>query len=381
VEVVRGLSPTSAVSLARTLIRADTVNPPGNEDVLARLLAARLSAAGLVVTTHELSPGRVGVVARAPSATQRPALCLTGHLDVVPVGENPWLHDPFGAHIDGDRLYGRGSSDMKGGVAAIVGAIEQFGGRWDNAEAGVEVVFTCGEETGCDGAKALAASGLLGEVGAVLVAEPTANQPRIAHKGVLWLLAEATGEAAHGSAPERGRNAILPLANAVADLDGMDFGVPEHALLGGPTVNVGTISGGVNVNSVPDRAVAELDVRLVPGLDPDRALAMLRERMGPAVELTPTLSLPAVATSADDPWVQQVLDVLEPLHGHRPEPAGISPFTDAAVLTPAYGGPPTIVCGPGEPDQAHRTDEWCSIRRIEQAVEAYAEIIRRWCGL
>jgi succinyl-diaminopimelate desuccinylase len=73
--------------------------------------------------------------------------------------------------------------------------------------------------------------------------------------------------------------------------------------------------------------------------------------------------------------------VLAPVLGGRPEPAGMSPFTDAAVLTPAYGNPPTVVCGPGESDQAHRTDEWCSIARIEQAVDAYAEIARRWCGL
>ena len=348
---------------------------------MAALLATRLETAGLEVRTHELATGRSGLVARTPSRERRPALCLTGHLDVVAVGDAPWLHDPFGADVDGDRLYGRGSSDMKGGLAAIVGAVEQLAGRWDGADAGVEVVLTCGEETGCDGARAVAESGLLGEVGAVLVAEPTANEPRIAHKGVLWLQAQTMGEAAHGSAPNRGRNAIVALASAVAGLDGLDFDVPDHHLLGGPTVNVGTFRGGANVNSVPDYAMAELDIRLVPGLDPDRALTVVRERMGPAVELTPMLSLPVVETAAGDAWVGQVLDVLEPLLGRRPEPAGMAPFTDAAVLTPAYGGPPTIVCGPGDPGQAHRTDEWCSIARIEEAVEAYVEIARHWCAL
>jgi succinyl-diaminopimelate desuccinylase len=364
--------------LARALVRADTVNPPGNEAEAAELVGGRLEAAGLDVRRHELAPGRVGIVARSPSLERRPALCLTGHLDVVPAGEAPWARDPFGGEVDGDRLHGRGSSDMKGGVAAIVGAVERLTGSWERAEAGVEVVLTCGEETGCDGARALAGSGLLGAVGAVLVAEPTVNRPRIAHKGALWLRAETFGRLAHGAAPGGGENAAQALAEAVARLPGLDFGVPPHPLLGGPTVSVGTFRGGANVNSVPDYAVAEIDVRTVPGLDDERALAAVRERMGAAVELSSIVQLDAVETDPADPWVSSVCDVLEPLLGERPEPVGMAPFTDAAILAPAYGGPPTIVCGPGEPDQAHRTDEWCSIARIEQAVEAYAEIARRW---
>lgn len=369
------------IELARTLVRANTVNPPGGELVLAELLGARLEAAGMEVRLQEIGLGRANVVARSMSRERRPALCFTGHLDVVPVGGAAWSHDPFGAEVDGDRLYGRGSSDMKGGVAAIVAAVERLASVLAGAEASVEVVLTAGEETGCDGARALAGSSLLRDVGAMVVAEPTGNQPRIAHKGVLWVRAETTGLLAHGSTPELGRNAIYPLAEAVGRLEGIDFGVAEHPLLGGPTLNLGTFHGGGNVNSVPDRAVAEIDVRAVPGLGEDAVLAALRDRMGPAVDISPILSVPAVETDPADPWVADVFDVLEPLLGSRPTPAGIDPFTDAAFLTPAYGGPPTIVCGPGESDQAHRTDEWCSIARIEQAVEAYVEIARRWCGL
>jgi succinyl-diaminopimelate desuccinylase len=321
------------------------------------------------------------VVARSPSRERRPALCLIGHLDVVPVGDAPWSVDPFGGELAGDRLYGRGSSDMKSGVAAILVTVEELAGRWEGAEASVEVVLTFGEEAGCDGAKALVRSDLLGTAGAVLVAEPTANQPRIAHKGVLWLRAETSGQLAHGSAPQLGRNAIYPLAEGVARLAGFDFGVPDHPLLGGPTLIVGTFHGGANVNSVPDRAVAEIDVRTTPGLHDEVLIAALQDEVGPAVSLAPILQLPPVETDAGHPWVAELCDVLAPLLGSRPEPAGMAPFTDAAVLTPAYGGPPTVVCGPGEPDQAHRTDEWCSAARIEQAVAAYAEIARRWCGL
>jgi succinyl-diaminopimelate desuccinylase len=367
--------------LARTLVRANTVNPPGNERALAELLARRLDTAGLEVTLHELGAERANVVARSPSRERRPALCLTGHLDVVPVGEASWTRDPFGAEVDGDRLYGRGSSDMKGGVAAIVAAVERLAGGWDGADASVEVALTSGEESGCEGAKALTAPGMLGTAGALLVAEPTANQPRIAHKGVLWLRALSRGRQAHGAAPDQGSNAVVMLARAVAALEGLDLDAPEHPLLDGPTVNVGSFHGGRAPNSVPDGAVAQLDVRLVPGLEVPDVIAALREQMGAGIELEPTLLLPPVETDPDDPWVAEVFDVLTPLLGERPEPTGIAPFTDASVLAIGYGWPPAIVCGPGEPTQAHRTDEWCSIARIEQAVDAYTEIARRWCGL
>lgn len=367
--------------MARALVRANTVNPPGGEEALAAPLGRRLADAGLDVRLQRLDGGRTNVVARSPSLEQRPALCLTGHLDVVPVGDEPWSVDPFGGELAGDRLYGRGSSDMKGGVAAIVAAVERLAGRWDGAEASVEVVLTFGEETGCEGARALVGSDLLGDVGAMVVAEPTANEPRIVHKGVLWLRAETVGQAAHGSAPGEGRNAIYPLAEAVARLADFDFGLPEHFLLGAATLNVGTFHGGANVNSVPDRAAAEIDVRTLPGFRDEIFIDALRRELGPAVSLRPFLRLPPLEGTSGAPFVGDVCDVLEPLLGARPEPAGMAPFTDAAVLKPAYGNPPTVICGPGEPDQAHRTDEWCSTTRIEQAVDAYTEIARRWCAM
>lgn len=372
---------TAAVELARSLVRLDTVNPPGSERAAAAVAGARLEAAGFEVAEQRLSDERANVVARMEGAGRRAALCLSGHLDVVPLGDAPWARDPFGAEVDGDRLHGRGASDMKGGVAAIVVAAERLAGRWREAEAGLEIVLTCGEETGCAGARAAADAGLLGDVGALLVAEPTANEPRVAHKGALWLRARTRGRAAHGAAPDGGENAIYPLARAVERLPRVSFDVDPHPLLGTPTIGVGSFHAGAAVNSVPDLATAEIDVRTIPALPHDRVVADLGRRLGPAVELTPIADLPPVETDPHDPWVEDVVDALAAVLGERPVPAGMAPFTDASVLAPAYGNPPTIVCGPGEPDQAHRTDEWCSISRIDAAVDAYVEIARRWCGL
>jgi succinyl-diaminopimelate desuccinylase len=361
-----------ALDLALALVRLDTINPPGNEEAAADVLAGRLESAGLDVARHDHAPNRPSLVARWPgTAPDRPALCLTGHLDTVPLGGAPWSVDPFGELRDG-RLYGRGTSDMKGGVAAIVVAAERVAAL-GRGEAGLELVLCAGEETGCEGALHLARTGALGRAGAVLVAEPTGGVPHVAHKGVLWARASTEGVGAHGSAPQLGRNAIYPLAAAVTAIADVTFGVPPHPLLGEPTINVGTIAGGVSANVVPDRAEALIDVRTVPGLTGAAVLELLQDAAGPEVTLEPLIDLGPVASDPEDPWIRTVFDI-EPA-----EPRGLAYFTDAAALTPAYGDPPTVIWGPGEAAQAHQTDEWADAARIDAAADAFTELARRWC--
>jgi len=373
---------SAVVELTRALIRTETINPPGNEAAAARLVGERLEAAGLGVESYELAPGRTGLVARSPGgASERPALCMTAHLDTVPLGRAEWSRDPLAGEVDGDRLFGRGSSDMKGGLAAIVVAAERLAGLGAGA-ARLELVLCAGEETGCEGALQIASSdGALGRAGAVLVAEPTSNYPCTAHKGVVWLDAHTRGRTAHGSMPELGSNAVYAMARAIGKLEGFSLGKPEHELLGNPTLNVGTVAGGMNVNSVPDAATAGIDIRTVPGVGEDEAIAAVAELLGDQVRLSERVKLPPVVTDPGDPWVADVYDVMAPLIGERPAPRGLAYFTDASALTPAYGSPPTIICGPGHADQAHQTDEHCSIANLEAAAEGFFEIGRRWCGL
>jgi len=371
---------SDVVELTRELVRTETINPPGHECRVARIVGPRLEAAGFEVTKHPMAEGRDSLIARLPGNGDRPALCMTAHMDTVPLGREEWERDPLGADIDGDRLYGRGSSDMKGGLAAIVVAAERVAalGRGD---AGLELVFCAAEETGCEGARALVDAGVLGKAGAVLVAEPTSNYPCVAHKGVVWVEASTTGRASHGSMPHLGENAVFKLVPAIAALDGFSFGGPEHELLGESTLSVGTIAGGVNINSVPDWASAGIDVRTVPGLEGDEVLSRIGELAGERVRLERIVDLPPVSTDPGDPWVAEVFEVMEPLIGERPEPRGLAYFTDAAALTPAYGTPPTVICGPGDADQAHQTNESCSVELLDAAAEGIFEIARRWCRL
>jgi succinyl-diaminopimelate desuccinylase len=370
----------SALDLTRELLRFETVNPPGREQDCARHVARLLESAGFDVVEHEYGPQRTSLVARLGGG-ERPPLCFTGHLDVVPLGARPWSRAPFAGETDGDRLYGRGSSDMKSGLAAFVIAARRLAARLPGTP-GLVLVITAAEETGCEGAQQLAARpGALGRAGAIVVAEPTGLEPLVGHKGGLWLHARTSGVTAHASMPERGVNAVVKAARAVLRLAEFDFGVRPHPVLGSPTLNVGTIAGGLNINSVPDAATIGVDVRTIPGQDHDALRARLAAHLGDDVTLQPLNGAPGVWTEPGDPWVQEVFDVVAPILGRRPGVQAAPYVTDAAALTPAYGGAPTVILGPGELGLAHQTDEWCSIARLEQSVEIYGELARRWCGL
>jgi succinyl-diaminopimelate desuccinylase len=162
-------------------------------------------------------------------------------------------------------------------------------------------------------------------------------------------------------------------------LTDFDFNVQRHAVLGGPTLNIGTFHGGLNTNSVPDHAEVNLDIRTVPG----QAHASVREMVGSfladEMEISPIIDVPAIWTDPSDPWIQRVFEIMASLLGEMPAPQGATYFTDASALTPAMGNLPTIILGPGEAAMAHQTDEYCLVSRIDQAVEAYGRIIEDWC--
>ncbi len=368
------------VALASRLIQFDTVNPPGGEAPCAIFLGDLLDAAGFDVAYHELAPGRSSLVARLGGGGGKP-LCLTGHLDVVPLGAAGWSVEPLAGTVQGGRLWGRGSSDMKSGIAAMTVAalaeVERL-----RSGAGVVLVYTAGEETGCEGVAALAGHpDLLGEAGAIVVGEPSANRPFLGHKGVLWFKAATRGVTAHGSMPEQGVNAVHAAAHAVLRLAAFEFGAAaRHPVMGAPTLNVGTIRGGLNVNSVPDACEIGVDLRTVAGMSHADLLDALRAHLGPEVRLEPTVDVEAVWSDPDNAWVRRVFDAVARVTGVRPEPAAASFFTDAGYLVPAYGAPPAVILGPGEPSMAHKTDEWCELAKIHDAVAIYRDLLRGWGG-
>lgn len=369
----------SALELARRLLAFDTINPPGSEAAPAQFLGGLLSAAGYQTRYFEFAPGRSTLLATRDGSGGRP-IGFTGHLDTVPLGSAAWSHDPFAGVVGEGRLYGRGASDMKAAVAAmVVAALRQA--RSGSHEAGIVLIITAGEETSCEGARHLAASlDLGGMVGALVVGEPTSNQPVIAHKGCVRYRIAARGVSAHGSMPEQGVNAIHRIADVVQRLRSFDFRTAPHPLLGSPTLNVGTIAGGSGINLVADAAEIGVDIRLLPGQDETAVRARLQAELGPDVIIERLEQADSVETDAAHPWIRQVCGIAERYLGPGLTPGGVPYFTDASVLTPALGNPPTVFLGPGEAAMAHKTDEYCLVSRLTESVAIYSDIVVAWRG-
>lgn len=369
------MSLADVIERTRALVAIDTINPPGRERACAELVGGWLEPLGFEISRYEFAPGRTTLVASL--AGEGDPLCFTGHFDVVPLGAADWSVDPFAGEIGDGRLYGRGTTDMKAALAAMVVAAGRAA-RERSRRAGLLLVLTAGEETYCDGARQLVGLGVLPRAGALVVGEPSGNAPLLAHKGCVRFLVRTRGITAHASIPEEGDNAIYKAAEAVLKLRSFEFGLAPHPLLGRPTLNVGTIQGGMNINSVPDATVFSIDIRTIPGQEPDEVQAQLRWALGDEVEIERLEAGRGIATEPAESWVGEVFETVARICGSTPRPAAAPYFTDASFLKPALGGPPTVILGPGEIEQAHKTDEWCALERIEQATEIYTELMTRW---
>lgn len=368
-------------ALTRELLSFNTINPPGMERACAQHLGRILEEAGFRCAYHEFADARTSLIAQIGGNGGKPPICFTGHIDVVPLGAARWSRDAFAGETDGDRVYGRGSTDMKSGIAAIVSSAVEMAPHLRTTP-GLTLVLTAGEEIGCEGARFLADQRLLDRAGAIVIAEPTANYPYIGHKGLAWFEVETLGTTAHGSMPELGDNAIVKMAKVIETLDHFHFPIEAHPVMGEPTLNIGTIRGGLNTNSVPDEARITVDTRTVPGIDHghlEKSLETLLKPLGASVHKI--VDCASLYTDPQNEWMQQVFELCTPYLDGRPAPKTITFSTDGADLKRGYGGTaPAVILGPGEPKLAHQTDEWCSMSRIEQSVEIFTALMKRWCN-
>lgn len=360
---------SEVVEFTRQLVGQNTVNPPGNEALCIDLIAARLERAGFVISRKEIAPTRPSIVARFGG--HGAAIALTGHVDVVPLGESPWQKSPFGGDIDDGKLYGRGTTDMKGAVASMVIAAERAA-RENPEGRPIELAITASEETDLEGARSLRDAGLLGEAGLLIIGEPTSNQPAFGHRGIYWFDVHFAGKTAHGSRPELGHNAILDAATAAHTLTNWSIDGGTHPVMGRSTVNVSRIKGGQNINSVPDLATITLDFRLLPGVDHHWIISEIKRLTG-AREVDVLQASEGFWSDPDGQTLTNLRDFWG-MHEVVAAPYG----TDGSHLVPGYGNVPTVIIGPGEMAQAHQTDEWCSIDLLEQSVELYRETIQAW---
>jgi succinyl-diaminopimelate desuccinylase len=366
------------VRFCQELVRIKSVNPPGDELAIAEVVASFLKKAGLEVDLVKHTPTRASVLARLKGSGQKPSLLYNGHLDTVPVGTEKWIHDPYGAEIVEGKIWGLGSSDMKGGVAVLMVAAKALSKARLPLRGDLIIAATAGEEEDSLGANALAAQRDLGPVQAVVIPEPSSNDIYVAEKGALWLELATHGKTSHGSMPEMGRNAITMMVTLIKELGKINIPYKEHPLLGGFTQSVNTITGGVKTNVVPDHCVVTVDMRTVPGQDHQAILRQVEDLMAALRQRIPdfnatariTNDRPPLETSPNEPVVQSFLDVVAEVTGERPVLKGVRYYTDAVAFVPVLKAP-MIICGPGKAKLAHQPNEYVEVSKLIEAAKIY----------
>lgn len=379
------VAPGDAVGLTRLLVGIDSRNPslvPGGpgEGAVARALSAVLADWGISVELQEVEDGRPNVVAHAGRG-RGPSLLFNGHLDVV--GVEGMTHEPFAARTTDGRLYGRGASDMKAGVAAMCAA------AWRAARAGLGgelvVAAVVDEEFESAGTRALVARGIRAD--ACIVTEPTQLALAPAHRGFTWTELAVLGRAAHGSRYDLGVDAIRHAGLLLAELDRIDreeLTTHTHPLLGHASLHASTIEGGTGWSTYPDRCVIRVERRTMPGESPadavremEAACDAVASRAGVRATARHVFSQLPSDVATDAPIVTALRKAL----GAQGEPVrveGVSAWTDAALLNAA--GIPAICFGPGDMGLAHADTEWVDEEQVERATAVLERLARDWCG-
>ncbi len=376
------LDENEIVDICRTLVRYKTVNPPGDELPAAEYVARLLGEAGFETELVPLSDTRASLIARLKGKGEVAALFFNGHLDVVPPGTDTWLHEPFEAELADGQLWGRGSADMKGGLAAMLVAARLAGQASLPLRGDLIVTATANEEVTMTGAKQIATRFEPGSLQAAIVAEPTNNEIGLAERGVLWLELETLGKAAHGSTPHLGQNAISMMLQWLAEVEGAEIPYAPHPILGNFTLSINTIAGGLKTNVVPDRCTATVDMRTVPGQD-NQAIIHQFEHLAKAVQerqpafrgsVKVTNELPPAETDSNEPVVRAFMEAHKQASRREPAITQVRFATEAGVYAPKLGVP-TIICGPGDPALAHQPNEHVEIRQLVEAARIYTAAI------
>lgn len=374
------------------LVSIPSVNPMGRNIEGPHLFEGRVTdylqsffeRLGVSWRRQVVHRGRENIVARCEGVDSDILLMLEAHQDTVPVDGmtiEPWTP----TEKDG-RLYGRGACDIKGGMAAMLAAFSRLVQQTSNRRPTVIMACTVNEEHGYTGATALCKLWESGEESIIprrpdlaVIAEPTNLDVVVAHKGAVRWRCHTLGRAAHSSNPADGTNAVYEMGRVVLALEDYHARILKtlavHPRCGRPTLSVGTIQGGLSVNTVPDRCTIEIDRRMVPGEDGDRAFAHVKEFLaeqagihGPVEHDNPFLVGSPLPDDNNGNVAMHLRNAVRTVAPEKGNVCGVPFGTDAAVYSKA--GIPSVVFGPGSIQQAHTADEWVSLAEVELASEA-----------
>lgn len=396
----RGLD---VLDIARELVRTPSPNPPGDESAVAALLQELLPALQLpgarVIARHESRPNLLVTLDFGDGGRH---LVLSGHLDTKPVADAAWTFDPFGADVEGDRLYGLGSGDMKSALAAMMVAASRL--VRDAPSCGrLSLLFTADEENGSAFGAHHVANSVPLEADGVVIGEPGGihddyDRLHLVSRGIARLRLVARGKQGHSSlSDELGtRNAGVDAARAVtAVVDSLALDTPENPHgLGGwtPTVNTGmAYRGGVGFGVLPGVMAVDTEVRLLPGMGREAvagAFAALAGRVSGEIggdlriefDQPPNDWLPPTLVSPDDPLVRAAREACKAVLGADPARSVFPGTTDATWFNAVQGLPTLPALGPGLLRRAHAADEWVSISAVRQAVELYTHLASAYCS-
>jgi acetylornithine deacetylase len=371
--------------LLRQLVAINSINPdlvadgPGEGDI-ARFVASWLSAAALEVTLDEPEAGRPNVVAIARGSGGGRSLLLNAHSDTVGVAFMERPHEPV---IEGDRLYGRGAYDMKGGLASIM----VTAARAKKLKLRGDVILTAvaDEEFASIGTSSIVKQY---HADAAIVTEPTELDVCVAHKGFAWLEVETMGTAAHGSLPELGVDAIVKMAKVLNGLEELDNALrasPSHPLLKSGSVHASLIEGGQELSTYPDHCSLRIERRTIPGETQQRVEAEIQRIFDHITASDPVFKATLRTTLVREPFevpedeyiVQLVRKQVRKVLGREPAIASGTGWMDSALLSAA--GIPTVVFGPGGAG-AHAVIEWADLGQVERCAEILLKVIEEFCG-
>lgn len=373
-----------AIELAQDIVKIPSEAPPGEEKAVAEKLAEVLSGGGLETKLVEAAPGRPNVLATLRGMDKGPTLLYQGHIDVVPVGDvSLWSVPPYGGIIRDGKLYGRGASDMKSGVAAMAAAAMALKRQNVPLKGNLVLAFVVDEEVSNLGIKKLIEDGLAADW--AVVGEPTSLDIALGHRGVIAFKVRTYGRAAHAAQAQAGVNAIDKAFSFRSEIEKLRETISgrSNSLLGNPSLNLTTIKGGTKVNIIPDFCEMTLDRRLIPGETREAVESEIRALIKELAAKDPEFKADFTVTTCvapgeivkDHPLVQTLSEAVLQAMGKMPQFKGFEATCEASIIIEAMKTP-IVIFGPGRIAQAHCADEYVDIEQIAKATASYIELAK-----
>ncbi|WP_139691685.1 M20 family metallopeptidase [Sporolactobacillus terrae] len=388
--LINELDRDQAIRFLQSLVQINSVNPPGNERKIVELITKRFEHYVHSVQKYKLDTNRedVFITLKGSDTRSQPKrhLILSGHLDTVPTGNQAWKTDPWSALIQDGKLYGRGASDMKSGVAAMVLTLELIAKSGIKLRGDLSFLGTAGEEIDGRGARLAIQERAISNATALVIGEPTNNQLCIAHKGVLWLEIIIGGKAAHAGWPDAGVNAISAMHQFIDALE--HFKSVHDCILGNSTVNLGLISGGIAPNMVADTCKLTIDFRTVPGLEvegiynyTEEILKKISEKMNVTYRIKVLNDMHYVSTPKENLFIQLSGKVFKEMFKGNVHFGGANYYSDGSLFTKENSRLPILIFGPGDPNQAHQLNEWVYLDYYFKAIHFYLLLAIQYLGV